>query len=394
MGKIEDGIKSDDNNILSNFMGKLYQPINTHFEPSEVKKYAINLAKFLELLRQEEWYYKQQNHDTKEVLSHVRKIFYDLYGWNSQLIRGAAKVSNRYLVKLVPDAMAFYPEKRYALVERSGSNLEPSHLKREVLVRPGDWLNPQAGTVPEIYQNDNQEIILPDHLYCDMGHVLAGMDASNYPMPVAPLPKGLMWLRFLFPHVENNAFCATWLGDIASSAGECLFETIKNKKQLSSAEVQRLIDAFAPGTDMLGNIDSIVIPHVYQLNTRTGWLISDILKDYYSPEGKGYYFMQRRYSVFCGIIGLRGWNGVQFENEREWLVTYKKQLRNTTAFYVYTRMSKLKGLMLALKVWLHLCEPTLNLQAFLELFLEALKKNINTEPLTSEVKPASYVEAN
>lgn len=375
-------------------MGKLYQPINTHFEPSTVKKYAISLEKFLELLRQEEIYYKQRKHDTKDVLSHVRKIFYDLFGWNSQLIRGAAKISNRYSVKLVPDKEATYPDKHFALINRAGKTFEPFHLKREVLVREGDWLNANTGTVPEIYQNDNQEVVLPDNLYCDLGHVLAGMDATNYPMPVAPLPDKLMWLRFLLPHVENNAFCATWLGDIASSAGECLFETIKQSSDLSEKEMQKLINAFAPGTDMLGNIDSIVIPHVYKLNTHNGWFVSDILNDYYSQQGKGYYFMQRRYSMFCQIIGLKGWNGECFENEHEWLADYKKQLRSTTAFYVYTRMPKIKGLMLALKVWLRLYERPLKLQQLLLLLLESLKENIKTEPVTEDVKSVNYVEAN
>jgi len=375
-------------------MGKLYQPINTHFEPSTVKRYAINLEKFLELLRQEEVYYKQHKHDTKDVLSHVRKIFYDLFGWNTQLIRGAAKISNRYLVKLVPDDRATFPDKHFALIKRTGKALEPSHIKREVLVREGDWLNSHAGTVPEIYQNDNQEVVLPGNLYCDLGHVLAGMDATNYLMPVAPLPNKLMWLRFMLPHVENNAFCATWLGDIASSAGECLFEYKKLRRELLEKEIQDLINAFAPGTDMLGNIDSIVIPHIYKLNTHSGWLISDILNDYYSQEGKGYYFMQRRYSMFCQIIGLKGWDGEHFENEREWIADFKKQLRSTTAFYVYTRMPKLKGLILALKVWLRLCERPLKLEQFLILLLESLKKNIKSEPVTEDPKPVNYVEAN
>lgn len=376
-------------------MGKLYQPIITYFKPSSVKSYAIDLKKFLFLLREEERYYSAKCRDTKTVLSHVRKIFYDLYGWNTQLIRGAAKISNRYLVKLVPDEQAQYPHKRFALVKRHSKKMKPSHIKREVVVRQGDWLNPNWGTVPEIYANDNQEIILPDNTYCDLGHVLAGMDATNYPMPVAPLPNWLMWLRFFLPHVENNAFCATWLGDIASSAGEFLFEEKRLQRKLTIEEKQHIIDAFAPGTDMLGNIDSIVIPEVYRLNTHKGWLISDILEDYYSPDGKGNYYMQRRYSLFCEIIGLSGWDGAHFKNEKQWIKEYKKQLRSTTAFYLYTRMSGFSGFKLALKTWLRLSERQICLEELLIIFLEVLKKNIKTEPVQKNTKRIEYAaEAN
>ena len=57
--------------------------------------------------------------------------------------------------------------------------MESNFIRRQVVVKPGDWMNSNVGTVPVIYSNDNQENVLPDGLYCDLGHVLAGMDASN-----------------------------------------------------------------------------------------------------------------------------------------------------------------------------------------------------------------------
>lgn len=365
--------------MLHKTRGLFIQPIETTFEASADKTTALDLSQFLTLLRSEEDYYRDQVHDTKTILSHLRKIFYDIYGWNKQLIRGAAHISNRYQVTLVADEKATYPNKLYALVKRSGSDMQAAQVKREVLVRPNDWMNPNAGTVPTIYANDNQESILPDGLYCDLGHVLAGMDATNYPEVVAPLPDQLMFLSFLVPHVHNNAFCATWLGDIASSSGEMLFQSLQLKRRLEPTELQALINAFAPGTDMLGNIDSIVIPSVCQLNTHKGERISDILESYYCEGGKYYVFMQKRYSIFCKQIGLLGWDGASFSNEKKWLRKYKRQLRCTTAFYAFTRSEKPRSYFTALKIWLRLYEKHLYLDDLLVAFLLALKENIKKE---------------
>ncbi len=361
----------------------IYQPIETFFSPTEEKKSAISFFEFIELLRNEEDFYVNQQNDTKTILSHLRKIFYDIYGWNTQLIRGAKDVSNRYEVTLVSDEQATYPHKLHALVNRSGSKMESNFIRRQVVVKPGDWMNSNVGTVPVIYSNDNQENVLPDGLYCDLGHVLAGMDASNYPAVVAPLPSKLMSLSFLVPHVSNNAFCATWIGDLSSTAGEFLFQYLRDKKPLSELEKQNIVDAFSPGTDMLGNIDSIVIPSLYELNTHDGQRISDILLKYYKNEGNSKSSVYKRYSIFCKLIGLKLSENKGFENKKKWLRKYKKQLRNTTAFYVFTRSKKIRSYLLAFLVWVRYYDKRLCLDEILIAFLEALQNGIQNQIQTN-----------
>jgi hypothetical protein len=358
----------------------LYQPLLSHFKPSPLKQQAISLPYFIDLLYQEEEYWKGEQYNTKTMISHLRKIFYDIYGWNTQLIRGAAKIPGRYEVKLVPEQNAQYPQKTSGGIRHKRKNNDVEHLRREVLVKKGDWLNPNWGTIPEIYANNNQEVILPDQWLCDMGHVLAGMDAANYSEPVSPLPSWLMWLRKLGPSVDKNTDCATWLGDLSSNAGEFLFETLKYKSPLSNLQKQAIIEAFSPGADMLGNIDSIVIPSVINLNTHHGIRVTDIFKAYYFPDGSHFEKMQHRFSIFCQLCGLKNWNGNHFSNEKKWLLHQTKQLRNTTAFYTYTRHDKPESILIALSTWLGFNNSSLDLELLLKLFLAALKEQIKNEP--------------
>ena len=294
----------------------LSQPIDTKFIPSPQKEKAIDLKKFIELLRGEEDYYKGEQQNTKIMITRLRKIFYDIYGWNKELITGAADIPGRYNVKLVEDKDASYPSKSSGGVNRKKA-FEVEHQHRLVTVKKGDWMNPNIGSVPEIYANNNQEVILPNNLYCDLGHVLAGMDACNYLEPVSPLPDWLMWMHEILPHVDNNMSCATWLGDISSSAGEFLFEKLKKHEDLTDEEMQSLIDVFASGTDMLGNIDSFVISNVYNISTSKGLRVTEMFNDYYNEGGMGNYFMKRRYSYFCSVVGLKDWDGENFGNEKK-----------------------------------------------------------------------------
>lgn len=370
-------------NTTQNTTQNLYQPIETKFVPTPQKKEAIDLKKFLELLKGEENYYKGEQHDTKIMVTRLRKIFYDIYGWNKELIRGAADIPGRYAVKLVEDKEASYPTKTSGGIKHKKA-FEVEHKSRLVTVKEGDWMNPNVGSVPEIYANNNQEVILPDGLYCDLGHVLAGMDAYNYPEPVAPLPNWLMWMHKILPHVDNNMCCATLLGDISSSAGEFIFQKLKEHRDISDEEMQSLIDVFASGTDMLGNIDSFVISNVYNISTIKGLRVSEIFNDYYNEGGMGNYFMKRRYSYFCSVVGLKGWDGENFSNEKKWLKYNKRELRSTTAFYVFTRFEKPASIWLAFKAWIRCYEKVLKLDLLLDIFLKALKELIKQEPKNNQ----------
>ncbi len=350
----------------------IYQPIKQKFKPTKDKETAITLDKFLELLKNEEDYFKGKQHQTKLMTTRLRKIFYDIYGWNSMLIRGAAETEGRYEVKLVPD--------HQPTPNKNGKGFTPSPMHREVIVKKGDWMNPNAGTTPEIYVDNNQQVILPDGLYCDMGHVIAGMDAYNYFAPVTPLPNWLMGLKRFFPLVDSNVDIVTWLGDIASSAGEFLYKRLEDKRPLTDPEMQKIIDNFAPGVDMLGDIDPYVICELYNTKANDGLRVTEIFKDYYSANGMGAYYRERRCYFFSLNVGLKGWDGNSFSNEEEWMKYYMKQLRNNDAFYIFSRCENFKGIMLALITWLRGYKHTLRDEILLQIFLNAIKAEIINEP--------------
>lgn len=353
--------------LSDNFM--VFQPIEQKFSPEKEQKTEISFEKFIRLLKEEEDYFAGEQRDTKLMITRLRKIFYDAYGWNSELIRGAAHIEGRYEVKLVPDESAQYDEE-----------LKTTHLVRRVLVKKDDWMNPNAGTVPEIYANNNQTVTLPSGLTCDLGHVLAGMDAYNYMAPVTPLPNWLFWLKKLFPLVDSNLDIVTWLGDIASSAGEFLYKTIDEKRQLTNAEMQAIIDEFAPASDMLGDIDPYVICQIYNTKATTGMRVTEMFEDYYSNDGLGAFFRERRCQIFSEQIGLKGWDGENFNNEKQWMKYYLKQLRNNDAFYIFSRCENITGIILALLTWLKVYKKTLRDKLLLKLFLKTLKADIKKEP--------------
>lgn len=363
----------------------LTQPIfATIPEPHHEQEDVLSLAQFLTLLRQEEDYYEGQQHQTRLMITRLRKIFYDQWGWNSELIRGSASVESRYQVDIVPVSETLQrPQGQTRQVRRYVDN-DYQPKRRVVTYRANDRVygNTRVGQIPEIYQNDHQEVLLPEGFYCDIAHVLAGLDAANHRQIVSPLPNFLTFLVQLVPHVDSNVDIVTWLGDIASSSGDFLFAYLKAQRQpLSLAEEQNFINVDAPGSDMLGDIDPYVIARHYAVSVDEGQRPSEIFADYYNPDQPGARYRQHRFSTFCHEIGLRGWDGVRFSNEQEWLRDYRRQLRDNVSFQVFSLTEeKLKSIWLSLAIWFNGYQSVLKLDLLLQIFLNTLKELIKSEP--------------
>ncbi len=354
-------------------------------EPYHDKKDVFTLLHFLELLKEEEDYFIGEQHNTALMITRLRKIFYDQWGWNRELIRGAASVEGRYLVNIVDDPATLsvpIPENHTKKIRHYSANTyQPKH--RVITYRADDRVygNTRVNQVPEIYKNDHQEIVLPEGYYCDIAHVLAGLDASNHQQVVSPLPSFLSFLNKLVPHVDSNIDIVTWLGDIASSSGDFLFCYLKtNKQPVPVNQEQRFIDMDAPGSDMLGDIDPYVIRQYYDVLTTNGRRITDIFSDYYEPDKPGFIFRQHRFSSFSKSIGLIDWNGDYFANEQQWLARYRKQLRDNVSFQVYSLTEEnVKSIFLSLGIWLNGYQDVLKLDLLLQIFLNALKECIKRE---------------
>jgi hypothetical protein len=363
----------------------IFQPLLAGpFEADPDHKEALDLNQFLTLLKEEEDYFEGEQHTTNLMITRLRKIFYDQWGWNSELIRARAHIEGRYVVTVVNDPVSLNIPKAHAVEIRRYKKNEYQPKHRVITYRPDDRIYgaTRVGQVPEIYKNNHQEVLLPEGYYCDMAHILAGLDAANYSQVVSPLPSFLSFLNSLVPHVDSNVDIVTWLGDIASSSGDFLFAYLKaDKRPLSPDQEQTYINQDAPGADMLGDIDSYVIKHHYDVSTRQGKRITEILSDYYNADTPGVAFRQRRFSTFCQIIGLNGWNGENFANEKQWLAYYGKELRNNVSFQAFSITHEdLKSLWLCLRIWLGGYKDTLKMHLLLVIFLNALKENIKLEP--------------
>lgn len=357
-------------------MHTLYQPILSKIpEPSHLPKDALSLRAFIELLKEEEDYYPGEQNNTKLMITRLRKIFYDQWGWNDELIKGARDIDSRYDVLIVDNGTQHTKEiKRYKKYR-----YEPKH--RKVVYRSNDRVygDTRAGQPTFIYSNDHQEVLLPDGYYCDIAHILAGIDASNHPQIVTPLPNFLLSIAKLFPYVKFNMDMATWLGDLGSGSGDFFFDyLLNNKKPLTTEKEQEYININAPGSDMLGNVDTYAINQSYDVKTSKGMRFTEILEDYYFNETSPKRF---RFSLFCNGLGLKNWDGNNFGNEKEWLKFYTKQLKNETTFQIFSVTDeKLDSLWLPLVAWLGLYKKVLKTEELLILLIKALKELIKQEP--------------
>jgi hypothetical protein len=234
--------------------------------------------------------------------------------------------------------------------------------------------NRRVGQIPLIYIFDHQDVSLPEGYHCDIGHVLAGLDALNNFQKVSPIPDWLFFLRRFFPCADSNADVTTWLGDIATSAAAFVFHFLRNEEPPDEKDEQIYINTNASASDMLGNIDAFVIHKSYNTNVIEGRPISEILEDYYGNENNGSGFSKKRFCIFCKAIGLKNWNGLQFSNEEEWLAYYADQLRNTTAFMAFSTSSLWQRLKLPHMIWKRRYEEIIKVRILLEIFLRELKK--------------------
>lgn len=358
-------------------MGLIQPILSKDPEPGHSKDKVLSFDEFLELLRKEEDYFEGEQHNTKLMITRLRKIFYDELGWNTQLIRKAAGIEGRYRVIL--EDCGVTPgdcSEDYHIFSEQGKRVRRyrdnklQYKCRKVVYRENDKVYPdRAGQTPFIYESDHQDVMLPDGYHCDLGHVLAGLDALNNPQVVSPLSDFLFFLHKLFPHVGSNANVTTWLGDIASTSGDFLFHNLA-KKPMDEKVMQCYIDRDASASDMLGNIDAFVINSEYRTGTDSGPRPTDIFSDYYlnTEIRKG------RFRTFSKRIRLE-WDGKDFSNEDEWLRYYSGQLKNNTAFQVFSLTeNRLQRFVLPIKIVQNRYNKILCTEMLLKIFLEALKK--------------------
>ena len=365
---------------------ELVQPIlSTKPEYGHCPEHVLCLSEFLVLLKEEEDYFEGDQENTKLMITRLRKIFYAKWGWDTMLIRKAASIEGRYKVDIIDcpsnNGIDCLPnnaehERRIKKLKRYVNNTYAPKC-RAVTYRADDRIynDSRAGQVPEIYKLDHADVRLPEGYHCDLGHVLAGLDALNNPQLVSPLPNFLLFLYRYFPYANSNADVVTWLGDIATSAADFVFAYLKNGcKPLDIPTEQHFINMNASASDMLGNIDSYAIHYFYKSQMFKSKRVSEILQEYYSDDITGVTFRSQRYKLFTRHVGLGHWDGIKFSNEEQWLKYYEDQLRSTISFMIYHFTSEpLKRFYLPYKVWKKKYENVIKARLLLNTFLKPLK---------------------
>lgn len=279
---------------------RLSQPI-----ASRAPSTAMTIRRFIELVEAEEARYPGDEMKTSLMITRLRKLFYDSDGWNQFLIPGAAGI--------VPGRATHMEVDRREPLDLPGPF--NATIRRDHLVVNGN---------PEIARN--QEVALEDGTFCDLGHVFAGLDASNHQTMVdGPGPI----------NVRNNVDAVTWVGDLASVVGEIMFAAENHNGPIDASEQQALVNEYASPQDMLGNIDAYAIRSTYGISDTSGRKVSTILSEFYlgAAGTRGGDTRLHRYSRFCGQVGLN-WRGGVFTNEATWVGDATKDVINATLLYI------------------------------------------------------------
>lgn len=334
---------------------------------------SLNWERWLNLISEEMAYFPEHQGNSLLLISQLRKIFYDGWGWDEYLIRGAKSIPNRYDVRIF---------------SHSEDPLDQGK-ERQIIYSAQDKKYPErAGQCPELVRADHQELLCPDQYKVDLGHVLAGLDAQNHPQCISPLPQRIFALAPYFPNVKSNVDLVTWLGDLASLTADYAIHRFKGQ-ELSTADKQKLCEHHIPNADTLGNIDAYVIGFFYKTLVQSSAQgdPARILRHYYqNPQSP----RCARFQIFARLIGLqyteKGW-----ANQKAWLDHYKPQLLVNTLFQVYSLgAEKWQSITLPLALYLGLYRQDLELEAVLIGFIDELHRACQLETPPSWIQGSLY----
>lgn len=353
----------------------LQQPVLSRYPEPGHDGTVLTLSNFIQLLQLEEKYFSEDQKDVGRTITRLRKIFYDKFGWDTSLIRGAARIEGRYDTQMGPcgnlSELPFLTMKTLKRQPESGQS-----LCRRVTYKPTDRVYPEkAGQVPNIYADDHADVLLPDGYHCDIGHVLAGMDALQYPDIVTPLEDPWRAFYKLGPYASSNADVVTWLGDMATSAASFLFHYIKHDLPPTEEVMQSHINTNASASDMSGNIDSYIMHELYKRNEFKNLPVSQMLTIYYNgriPDVQP----KDRFKIFAGYLNLGELKNDVFANEDKFIEQYLLELRATVSFMIFHFVGNpSERYRLCWDVWRGNYSNIIIVEELLIIFLNAIKEN-------------------
>ncbi len=279
---------------------------------------------FISLLRQEESRFGKKATDLPYMITQLRRIFYGTSGWENYLIPERKSLQTYYTSD---EAEKRTESVHWGLITERTYQDPPSVWFGE----DGERNERLALMDPFEGQKDvyPQEVKLPDGNVVDIGHVLAGLDALNFPSNVG-LGAGIG------PQIEDNADASTWIGDLGSVVAETVLQHCRSlegsKVAISPEEVQAQIDALAPARDMRGNMDAYVISAHFNTQSIGEMTVTDMLEDYYLSSNHARF---KPYSTFAKAIGL-GFllNSGGGDVENEWINSQSEQVSQAAEQYL------------------------------------------------------------
>jgi len=350
---------------------------------------VITIDEFIELVKEIEAPYSDyEQRCLKRMITRIRKIFYNLPGWDKFLIPDASETESPF--GTLDD---YYTRERGRIKVNSTPEFDlidtEYHpcIEEEIIVGPPYNLT-RCTKKPEIYLN--QQVVLTKGMcagtYIDMGHVFAGLDAFNYPDRVL-LPN--------FLGIQNNIDAVTWVGDLGSSLAFVMFESFNQPascepcsyNSMSASIVQRKIDEGSPGVDMLGNIDAYAIASAYSSEFNKcgfGPKVSEILENFYLGKTNlrftqsGLDFQEHRFSRFASQIGLDPVNESISANE---LLKYIYDVKAAAGLFAVAGGEGFGKYIMGHRLWQESCPSNDTLSSYLvRNFFKELIDMIRKEP--------------
>lgn len=319
----------DNANSGGSYQAALRPKLEVRFEEQAPSR-ATSIRKFIENVRSFEKSHKKpkpdRSHDTDYMITRLRKVFYGKSVYDDHLIPDVSSIGQKYGT-----------EER--TIEDEGFSVStpdgvlPDTVK---VVRKEYEVFNDDGEEPRVYEKDG--VKLESGLYCDIGHVLTGLDAHNHETVVDPYRNPLI-------NITSNVDAVTWVGDLGSVLAEAAFRRHKSDRSesgaLSREKMNDLIAKYASPEDMLGNIDAYAIATEFAteeaavrnmklVNVTDAPPLSEILREYYLTNCPA---RLHRYTRFAKSIGLR-WDGKRFVNKEMWKDKYIDEVNDAAAMYI------------------------------------------------------------
>lgn len=230
---------------------------------------SLSGTNLLQAIEQLEGLAAQDGYDNKKTLSAFRKLFYNSGNWDT-VIAGAKNTG----------------------MPPSWDATDHVALKNAV---------------------SNSQIVTINGQSLDFGHLLTGLDATNYSTPITFEKFGLDIFEF-----RSNKEFATYVGDLGSAVEAYVDEGhTSNWAALSTkdqAMLERHYNNLAGEVDMAGNVDS------YAMDFDPALSLSANMRRYYEGNPSQ---DQQRYTTFAQKVGLGNLENGAFSNDT---AAYRKEL--------------------------------------------------------------------